>query len=119
VRDVAKVDLVGVQDEKIYLEFSTQQVAALGLEPNALMQALQAQNALVPSGTVDAGPERIAVRVSGEFTSEASLKDVNFRFNDRFFRLGDIATVKRALCGPGRSRCSAITASPRSASPSP
>jgi multidrug efflux pump len=102
VRDVAKIDLVGVQDEKVYLEFSTQQVAALGLEPNALMQALQAQNALVPSGTVDAGPERIAVRVSGEFTSEASLKDVNFRFNDRFFRLGDIATVKRAYVDPAQ-----------------
>jgi len=102
VRDVAKVDLVGVQDEKVYLEFSTQQVAALGLEPNALMQALQAQNALVPSGTVDAGLERIAVRVSGEFTSEASLKEVNFRFNDRFFRLGDIATVKRAYVDPAQ-----------------
>jgi multidrug efflux pump subunit AcrB len=102
VRDIAKVDLVGVQDEKVYLEFSTQQVAALGLEPNALMQALQAQNALVPSGTVEAGPERIAVRVSGEFTSEGSLKEVNFRFNDRFFRLGDIATIKRAYVDPAQ-----------------
>src|SRR5262249_42568931 len=75
VRDVAKVDLVGVQDEKIYLEFSTQQIAALGIDPNTLMQTLQAQNALAPSGTVDAGPERIAIRVSGEFTSEKSLKE--------------------------------------------
>ncbi len=100
VRDVAKVDLVGVQDEKIYLEFSTQQMAALGLDVNALMQTLQAQNALVPSGTVDAGPERIAIRVSGEFTSEASLKAINFRSNDRFFRLSDIATVKRAYVDP-------------------
>jgi multidrug efflux pump len=100
VRDVAKVELVGVQDEKIYLEFSTQQVAALGLDSNSLIQALQAQNALVPSGTVDAGPERIAVRVSGEFTSEASLKAVNFRFQGRFFRLSDIATVRRAYVDP-------------------
>ncbi len=100
VRDVAKVDLVGVQDEKIYLEFSTQQIAALGIDPNTLMQTLQAQNALAPSGTVDAGPERIAIRVSGEFTSEKSLKDINFRFNDRFFRLTDIATVKRAYIDP-------------------
>ena len=83
VRDVAKVDMIGVQDEKIYLEFSTQQMAALGLDANSLMQALQAQNALVPSGTVDAGPERIAIRVSGEFTSEDSLKAVNFRFNNQ------------------------------------
>ena len=100
VRDVAKVELVGVQDEKIYLEFSTQQIAALGLDSNSLIQALQAQNALVPSGTVDAGPERIAVRVSGEFTSEESLKAVNFRFQDRFFRLSDIATVRRAYVDP-------------------
>ncbi len=100
VRDVAKVDLVGVQDEKIYLEFSTQQMAALGLEANALIQALQAQNALVPSGTVDAGPERIAIRVSGEFTSEESLKAVNFRSNNRFFRLSDIATIKRTYVDP-------------------
>jgi multidrug efflux pump subunit AcrB len=93
VRDVAKVDLVGVQDEKIYLEFSTQQIAALGLDVNALISALQAQNAVTPSGVVDAGPERIAIRVSGEFTSEASLKAVNFRSGTRFFRLSDIATV--------------------------
>jgi multidrug efflux pump subunit AcrB len=102
VRDVAKVELVGVQDEKIYLEFSTQQIAALGLDSNALVQALQGQNALVPSGTVDAGPERIAIRVSGEFTSEESLKAVNFRFQDRFFRLSDIATVRRAYVEPSQ-----------------
>jgi multidrug efflux pump len=100
VRDVAKVDLVGVQDEKIYLEFSSQQMAALGLEANALISTLQAQNALVPSGTVDAGPERIAIRVSGEFTSEASLKEVNFRVGNRFFRLSDIAKVKRSYVDP-------------------
>lgn len=54
----------------------------------------------MPSGTVEAGPERIAIRVSGEFTSEESLKAVNFRFNDQFFRLSDIATVKRAYADP-------------------
>ncbi|RXG96595.1 efflux RND transporter permease subunit [Bradyrhizobium vignae] len=102
VRDVAKVELVGVQDEKIYLEFSTQQIAALGLDSNSLVQALQTQNALVPSGTVDAGPERIAVRVSGSFTSEEALKEINFRFQDRFFRLTDIATVRRDYAEPAQ-----------------
>jgi multidrug efflux pump len=100
IRDVAKVDLVGVQDEKVYLEFSTQQMAALGLDVNALIQTLQTQNAVAPSGTVDAGPERIAIRVSGQFTSEASLKAVNFKSGDRFFRLSDIATVKRTYADP-------------------
>ena len=102
VRDVAKVDLVGVQDEKIYLEFSTQRVAALGLDANALVQTLQAQNAVVPSGTVDSGPENIIIRVSGAFTSEDSLRAINFRANNRFFRLGDIATVKRAYADPAQ-----------------
>ncbi|MER8424965.1 efflux RND transporter permease subunit [Mesorhizobium sp. M1403] len=100
VQDVAKVELIGQQDEKIYLEFSTQKVAALGLDVSTLSQALQAQNALTPSGTVDAGPERIAIRVSGEFTSEESLKAINFYANGHYFRLGDVAEVKRAYSDP-------------------
>jgi multidrug efflux pump subunit AcrB len=100
VKDVAKVELVGVQDEKIYLEFSSQQMGALGIDANTLIQTLQSQNALTQSGVVDAGPERIAIRVSGSFTSEESLKAINFRYNDRFFRLSDIATVKRTYSDP-------------------
>ena len=100
VRDVAKVDLIGVQDEKIYLEFSTQQMAALGIDVSAMVEALQAQNAVVPSGVVEAGPERIAIRVSGGFTAEDSLKAINFRSNNRFFRLSDIAQVKRGYVDP-------------------
>ena len=102
VPDVAKVDLIGVQDEKIYLEFSTQQIAALGLDINALVQALQSQNAVVPSGTVEAGPERIAIRVSGGFSSEESLKAINFQSNGRFFRLSDIAKVRRGYVDPAQ-----------------
>src|ERR1700686_3044109 len=100
VPDAAKIDLLGTQDEKIYLEFSTQQLAAMGLDVSQLVQTLQAQNAIQPSGTVDADVEKIAVRVSGEFTSEESLKDVNFRVNNRFFRLSDIAKVRRAYVDP-------------------
>ncbi len=100
VKDVAKVDLVGVQDERIYLEFSTRQLAALGLDVNALVQALQSQNSVVPSGVVESGPERISIRVSGEFTSEQSLEAVNFKSGKRFFRLSDIAKVKRTYVDP-------------------
>jgi multidrug efflux pump subunit AcrB len=100
VPDVAKVDLIGVQDEKIYLEFSTQQIAALGLDINALAQALQAQNAVAPSGVVEAGPERIAIRISGGFTSEESLKSINFTSNGRFFRLSDIVKIRRGYIDP-------------------
>src|SRR3984893_4375587 len=100
VPDVAKIDLLGTQDEKIYLEFSTQQLAAMGLDISELIQTLQAQNAIQPSGTPDSDAEKIAVRVSGQFTSEESLKAVNFRFNGRFFRLSDIAKVQRGYADP-------------------
>jgi multidrug efflux pump subunit AcrB len=100
VPDVAKIDLLGTQDEKIYLEFSTQQLAAMGLDVSQLIQTLQQQNAIQPSGTVNADIEKIAIRVSGQFTSEESLKAVNFRVNGRFFRLSDIAKVRRDYVDP-------------------
>src|SRR4029453_15189227 len=73
VQDVAKIDLLGTQDEKVYLEFSTHQLAAMGLDISELIQTLQAQNAIQPSGTVDSDAEKFAIRVSGQFTSEESL----------------------------------------------
>ena len=100
VPDVAKIDLLGTQDEKVYLEFSTQQLAAMGLDISELIQTLQAQNAIQPSGTLDSDAEKIAIRVSGQFTSEESLKAVNFRFNGRFFHLSDIAKVQRGYADP-------------------
>lgn len=100
VPDVAKIDLLGTQDEKIYLEFSTRQLAAMGLDVSELIETLQAQNAIQPSGTIDSDEEKIAIRVSGEFTSEESLKAISFRFNGRFFRLSDIANVARAYADP-------------------
>src|SRR6202047_3349718 len=98
--DVVKIDLLGAQDEKIYLEFSTQQLATMGLDVSQLIQTLQQQNAIQPSGTVNADVEKIAIRVSGQFTSEESLKAVNFRVNGRFFRLSDIAKVRRDYVDP-------------------
>ena len=118
VPDVAKIDLLGTQDEKIYLEFSTQQLAAMGLDISELIQTLQAQNAIQPSGTVDSDAEKIAIRVSGQFTSEESLKAINFRFNGRFFRLSDIAKVQRRPTPTRSSRYSDTTAATPSASPS-
>lgn len=100
VSDVAKVDFIGTQDEKIYLEFSTKQMAALGIDTASLMNSLEAQNAVVPSGVLETGDERIAVRVSGAFDSEESLKSVNFRAGNRFYRLSDIATVRRGYVDP-------------------
>ncbi|MEW9614301.1 efflux RND transporter permease subunit [Shinella sp. S4-D37] len=100
VPNIGKVDLVGAEDEVIYLEFSTRQLAALGISTQEVVSTLQAQNAVAPSGVVQAGGERVSVRVGGQFTSEASLRDVNLRVNNRFFRLSDIATITRGYEDP-------------------
>ncbi|MGO3932790.1 efflux RND transporter permease subunit [Rhodopseudomonas pseudopalustris] len=103
VPNVGRVDIVGAQDEVIFLEFSTRKVAALGLDQRSILTSLQAQNAITPSGVLQAGPERISVRVSGQFTSEESLKAINLRVNDRFFPLTDVATIRRGYSDPPTS----------------
>jgi multidrug efflux pump len=100
VPDVGKVDILGAQDEAIFLEFSTRKIAALGLDTRSIMSSLQAQNAVAPSGVFQEGLERISVRVNGAFTTEASLKAINLRVNDRFFPLTDVATVTRGYIDP-------------------
>ncbi len=100
VENVGKIDILGAQDEVIYLEFSTRKIAALGIDQRAIIETLQAQNAVTQSGFVEAGAERIALRVNGQFTSEESLKAINLRVNDRYFPLADIATVRRGYVDP-------------------
>ena len=100
VPNAGKVDLIGAQDEAIFLEFSTRQIAALGINEQAIVQSLQAQNAITPSGVIEAGPERVAVRVTGQFASEESLRAINLRIDNRFFRLSDVATIRRGYTDP-------------------
>ncbi len=100
VPNVGKVDILGAQDEIIFLEFSTRKLAALGLDTRSIIRSLQAQNAVMPSGVFQAGPERISVRVSGQFASEADLKAINLRVNDRFFPLTDVAAITRGYADP-------------------
>ena len=100
VENVGKVDLIGAQNEAIYLEFSTRELAAMGLDQQTVLATLQAQNAITPSGVIQAGAERINIRVSGQFNSEEDLKAVNLRINNRFFRLSDIARITRGYTDP-------------------
>ncbi|CAN1723748.1 multidrug efflux pump [Hyphomicrobium sp. 1Nfss2.1] len=100
VPNVGKVDIVGAQDEVVFLEFSPRKIAAYGINQQAIVSALQAQNAIVPSGVIEAGAERINLRVSGQFTSEKDLQSVNLRIDDRFFRLSDVATIRRGYVDP-------------------
>ncbi len=103
VPNIGRVEIVGATDEVIYLEFSTRQIAALGLDQQSIIATLQAQNAIAPSGVMQGGPERISIRVGGQFTSEESLRAINLRVNDRFFPLSDVATVRRSYVDPPES----------------
>ncbi|TIP86376.1 MAG: efflux RND transporter permease subunit [Mesorhizobium sp.] len=103
VPDVGKVEIAGAQDEAIFLEFSTRKIAALGIDRSSIISTLQAQNAVTQSGFIEAGPERIALRVGGRFISEESLRSINLRVNDRFFPLTDVATITRGYVDPPTS----------------
>ena len=100
VPDVSKIEILGAQDEQIYVEFSTSQLAGLGIDRAALVDALQAQNAVIPAGSLQTGDEKLSIRVTGAFKSENDLLDVNFPSNGRLIRLRDIAEVRRSLSDP-------------------
>ncbi len=100
VPGLGKVEMIGAQDEVLYLNFSTRKLAALGIDQRQVVQALQAQNAVTPAGVIEAGPERISVRTSGQFASEKDLAAVNLRLNDRFYRLADVADIQRGYSDP-------------------
>ncbi|SOB51478.1 efflux RND transporter permease subunit [Pseudomonas lundensis] len=103
IRDVpnrGKVMTIGEQDETFYLNFSTRKLAALGLDQQHVLQSLQAQNAVTPAGVIEAGPERMSVRTSGQFHTTEDLEAVNLRVNDRFYRLADIAEISRGYVDP-------------------
>ena len=100
VPDVSKVEIFGAQDKRIYIEFSTQRLSDLQVDRAALIRALQAQNAITPAGTIRSEAEKFAVRVSGRFTSEEDIKQVNFLINNQLFRLTDLGEVKRGYADP-------------------
>jgi multidrug efflux pump len=100
VPDVSKIEILGAQDEKIYVEFSMQQLATLGLDRSTLIAALQAQNIVQPAGTIETGDEALSLRVSGAFGSEQDVLNTNFFVNGRLLRLSDIARVRRGYSDP-------------------
>src|SRR5262249_60787589 len=78
VSDVSKIEILGAQDEQIFIEFSMADLAALGFDRSALIAALQAQNIVRPAGVIQTGKESVSVRGSGAFRSEQDIAPVNF-----------------------------------------
>jgi multidrug efflux pump subunit AcrB len=100
VRDVSKIEILGAQDEKIFVEFSMEELASLGIDRSALVSALQVQNVVQPAGVIQTGNETLSLRVSGAFRSEQDVLAVNFAVGGRMLRLSDIAQVRRGYSDP-------------------
>lgn len=104
VKDVGKVDLLGLQDEKIWVELSNVKLATLGLPLAAVQQALQEQNAVSTAGFFETGSERVQLRVSGNFQTVEEIKNFPIRVGDRTFRISDVADVHRGFNDPPAPR---------------
>jgi multidrug efflux pump subunit AcrB len=101
VKDVAKVELFGVQDEKLFIEISQKRLAVLGLDMNAVLAQLGQQNAVTPAGSLQAPVDVVQVRVDGAFATVDSLRAMPIRAaSGAQLRLGDIAEVRRGLIDP-------------------
>jgi multidrug efflux pump subunit AcrB len=103
VPEVNKVDLIGTQAERIYVEFSHAKLATLGVAPQAIFDSLARQNAVAPAGSFETGATAIPVRITGALDGVSAVEAVPVAAGDRVFRLGDIATVRRGLIDPPRS----------------
>ncbi len=100
VPDVSRIDILGAQDEIIFIDFSAERLAGLGFDPSTLLAALRAQNIVSPAGVLSTSDESIALRVTGAFGSEQDIAEVTFAIGDRMLRLRDIAEVRRGFSDP-------------------
>ncbi|MGB8517690.1 MAG: efflux RND transporter permease subunit [Gallionella sp.] len=104
VPDVKRVELIGVQDEKIYIDIAPTKLASLGITPAQIAEALQKQNTVSPSGFIETNSDRIHMRVTGEFDNVAQVRATELLVNGQHFRLGDIAKISRGLVDPPQPR---------------
>ena len=104
VESVGKVELLGLQDEKIWIELSNVKLATLGLPLAAVQQALEEQNTVASAGFFEMPTDRVHLRVSGRFETVEHIRDFPIRVGDRSFRIGDVAEVHRGFNDPPAPR---------------
>ncbi|WP_299513985.1 efflux RND transporter permease subunit, partial [uncultured Limnohabitans sp.] len=101
VPDVAKVELFGVQDEKVFVEVSQKKLAQMGLDMGAVVGQLNQQNAVESAGSIQSPADVVQVRVGGQFQSLADLQAMPIRGASGVqLRLSDIANVSRGYADP-------------------
>jgi multidrug efflux pump subunit AcrB len=97
---VKKVEIFGKQAKKVYVEFSHQRLAALGITPIMIAESLRNQNAVHATGQVDTRGDRVLVRVSGQFNNLDDIRNVPIAAGGRVIKLGDFTTITRGYEDP-------------------
>lgn len=101
IESVQKVELLGVQTEKVYVEIESAKLSELGISPTVLANALKSQNEMTPSGMIETSTDNVYLRYSGTFDDAEAIKNTPIEANGKTFYLGDIATVERRYAEPG------------------
>ncbi len=101
---VSKVELFGVQDEKINIEFSHKKFAQLGIPFEAIVNQIATQNSVESTGVLVTPTDNLQVRVTGALKTVKDLEELELRANGTTFRLGDFATVKREYKDPPQDK---------------
>lgn len=104
VKDVAKVEVFGAQDEKLFLDFNHQRLAQQGIDLNSVIAQITGQIDLAPSGAVTTGQFNIPVRVSGQTNAVESLRALPIKVGATTLRLDDIASVRRGFVEPTQQK---------------
>jgi multidrug efflux pump subunit AcrB len=104
LENIGKIQLIGTQDETIYIEFSTERLASLGLSASTVINTIQAQNAVLPSGLMTTDQDRTILQVSGSLVDENDIRKLNIPTASGFVRLGDIASIVRGTVDPPQPR---------------
>ncbi|WP_315444170.1 efflux RND transporter permease subunit [uncultured Selenomonas sp.] len=104
VPSVQKVELIGVQSERVYVEIALERLAQLGIPPTAITDALAAQDAMMTSGSIETASDTVHLRASGVFHDIEDIRALPIAANGKVFRLGDIASVERKSVDPPEPR---------------
>lgn len=103
VEDVQKVELLGVQEQNIYIEMDQNKLASFGMNPSDVFRILQQQSAMMPAGTIHTSSRNVAIRVDGLLGSVEALENIPIHVGERSFHLGDVAKVTQTYTTPGSS----------------
>lgn len=102
-RDVQKVELLGVQEQNMYIEMDQNKLASFGMNPSDVFRILQQQSAMMPAGTIHTSSRNVAIRVDGLLGSVEALENIPIHVGERSFHLGDVAKVTQTYTTPESS----------------